>query len=127
MDDKTLIVKRVVGGPRLVDGEYRDVIRIEVDDSIDTETLEKLFKDNPNTFVLYTANGLLDDGDIVYTSESKLMCQGYTIFAGIEHEDRTIPHKPGLLLPDTEEHLNIISLAQMTYDEYKESVYYGGE
>lgn len=121
MDGSSISVKRVFGGPRIVDGVKRDVLRIEFDDSVEDQVIEKTFKNNKNAFKLYTYSDTpTENGG---TSSNKiLMGTGYTIYLGIKVEEKTIPHKPGLLLPDIKETIKTVELAQITYEEYQESI-----
>lgn len=118
MNGETLEVKQVFGGARLIDGIKRDVLRIEVSPTIEKEELERLFKDNPNAFRIYSYINREESPNI---AKRVIMAEGYTIFIGITSEKKIIPHQPGLLLPDKSEFVNVVSIAQITYEEYESS------
>lgn len=118
MNGETLEVKQVFGGARLIDGIKRDVLRIEVSPTIEKEELERLFKDNPNAFRIYSYVSREESPTI---AKRVIMAEGYTIFIGVTSEKKIIPHRPGLLLPDKSEFVNVVSIAQMTYEEYESS------
>lgn len=121
MDGEEIDVLRVYGGPKLVNGVTRDVLRIEVDtNTITFDKLRSLFENNPNAMVLHTDSISPTESGGVYVEDVK-MAEGYTIFISQTIEDVKVPHTPGLLEPDTTEHVFVVLLAQMTYEEYQAS------
>lgn len=118
MNGETLEVIAVYGGAKLVKGVKRDVLRIEVSPSVSKEELERLFNNNPNAFTIYAHMNKEDTPDV---SKRVIMAEGYTIFLGVTSEKKVIPHQPGLLLPDKNEIITVVSIAQQTYEEYENS------
>lgn len=119
MDGKEIDVLRIYGGPKLIDGIKRDVLRIEVDpDYILFDDLKRCFENNPNTMVMYTDSSTVENGEPI--TELVELGVGYTKFISQTIENITIPHTPGKLEPDIVQKTYIVQIAQMTYDEYLE-------
>lgn len=123
-DGSLLEVKNIFGGPKLVDDVMRDVLRIEIDPSTvvanDFQPLEKLkglFKDNPNTAVLYAITESKGTDGEIHETRSKIG-DGYKIFISIAEETRRIKQVPGTLTPTRTEDIYVITIAQQTYEEY---------
>ena len=118
LDGTQLEVKNIFGGPRLIDGVMRDTLRIEVDPAvIGFGDLKDLFKDNPNTALLSTYNEVTnDDGEI--TNVKTDIGEGYQLFVSITDTERKVTPPPGRLVPDTYEEIYIVTMAQLTYQEY---------
>ncbi len=118
MDGSQLKVRDVFGGPRLVMGVVRDVLRIEVDPSvIEFAALKAKFKDNPNARIIYTYVDDLDkDGNPV--KQKVEMGVGYTIFVSISDEQKKITPPPGKMAPDRIDEIYVVQIAQQTYEEY---------
>ena len=114
-------VMTIIGGPVNFQGIIRDVLSIEVDpDEISIEELKRIFEDAPNLAYLYTYEDE-EDGDIPYTKIE--IGEGYTIVVGIEEVTRKVNQTPGKIVPDTYETINLVTLAQMTYEEWMASGY----
>lgn len=113
-------VKQVYGGIKIINGIPRDTLKIELDGSTNLQELKSIFENNPNTMKLYTYNTIIND-DKTTKYEKVLMGEGYNIFISAENINKKIPHKPGRLLPDTMENINVIMLAQMTYEEFEQT------
>lgn len=121
LNGEQLEVNSIYGAPRLVDGVIRDVLKIEVNINNDKSNLERLFKDNPNAFKIYSYSETPDENGGVKSTKT-LMAEGYTIFISIDTEEKVIKHPPGRLLPDTKENVRVIMIAQQTYEEYQSSI-----
>ena len=112
LDKSQIEVKAIFGSPRLILGTMRDTLNIEVSPSVCSfETLKEHFKDNPKTMFLYT-----------YTEDSEShrieIGQGYKVFVSITNEIREIPNEPGKLAPVSTEEVYVVTMAQLTYQEY---------
>lgn len=120
MDSKVIDVLRIYGGPKLVNGIKRDVLRIEVDpDTITFDELKKCFENNPHTMIMYTeSTSTTDDGEPM--TEIIELGEGYTQFLSQTIEDITIPHTPGKLEPDITQKTFVVQIAQMTWEEYQQ-------
>lgn len=117
LDKSQLDVLSIFGGPRLINGVMRDTLRIEVSPSIITfDELKASFKDNPKTATLYTYSNI-DDPTIKHEAGV-----GYMIFVSITDEERRIISPPGKMVPDEFEEVFIITIAQMTYQEYQKVI-----
>ena len=115
LDGTQLEVKAIFGGPRLIMGVMRDVLRIEVDpNTIGFADLRAMFKENPNTRMLYTY--VEEDG--IPDPERKLIGEGYMIFVSISDEERKVTVPPGVMAPDQKEEIFVVQIAQQTYAEY---------
>lgn len=117
LDKSQLDVLSIFGGPRLINGVMRDTLRIEVSPSIITfDELKASFKDNPKTATLYTYSNF-DDPTIKHEAGI-----GYMIFVSITDEERRIISPPGKMVPDEFEEVFIVTIAQMTYQEYQKVI-----
>ena len=119
-DGSQIDVIAIFGGPRLINGVMRDTLRIEVSpETIEFEELKSHFKDNPKTSMLYsyteepTVNGTV--------LQKNFIGEGYNIFVSISNEIRRVQNPPGILAPDVMEEVNIVTISQMTYQEYSAS------
>lgn len=122
-DGTQLEVKAIFGGPRLVNGELRDTLRIEVDpNTIYFDDLKALFRLNENTDELYVYNNSSDAENDPVKGKTKIG-DGYNIFVSITDEERLIAPPPGQLQPKRFEQVYIVSIAQMTYLEHEENSY----
>jgi hypothetical protein len=120
LDGTQIEVKNIFGGPRLIDGVMRDTLRIEVDpDTIAFGVLKSYFKDNPSTALMSTYNDVEEDGEV--KSVKSDIGEGYQIFVSITDEERKVTPPPGRLVADTYEEVFIVTMAQLTYQEYTES------
>lgn len=121
VDGTQIEVEAIFGGPRLINGVMRDTLRIEVKpDTIEFDSLKALFKDNPATSMLYSyTNNIDEEGKTI--SEKNTIGEGYNIFVSISDETRKVVTPPGMLLPDKMEDVFIVTIAQMTYQEYHET------
>lgn len=126
LDGSQIDVLTIIGGPRLIMGVMRDTLRIEVSpSSIGFDELKSHFKDNPKTGMLYTytdVNDVDEDGNPITTSVKNEIGEGYKIFVSISDEERKVTAPPGRLLPDQVEEVYIVTIAQMTYQEYHQSI-----
>lgn len=114
-------VLTILGGPVNVDGITRDVLTIEIDpDVVPMDTLKRVFGNIDSLAHLYTYE---EDEDGVDLPEKIEIGEGYTIVLGIEEETRKVTPFPGKIVPDTYETINVVTLAQMTYDEWMASKY----
>ena len=113
-------VKQVYGGIKIINGIPRDTLKIELDGSTNLQELKSIFENNPNIMKLYTYNTIIND-DKTTKYEKVLMGEGYNIFISAENINKKIPHKTGRLLPDKMENINVIMLAQMTYEEFEQT------
>jgi len=113
-------VLTILGGPVNFEGITRDVLTIEVDPKlIPIETLEKIFGDIDSLAHIYTYEEDEDGGN----PEKIEIGEGYTIVVGIDEVTRKVTPFPGKIVPVTYETINVVTLAQMTYDEWMESKY----
>lgn len=121
IDGIQIEVEAIFGGPRLINGVMRDTLRIEVNpNTIGFNDLKALFKDNSATSMLYTyTNNIDEEGNTI--TEKNTIGEGYNIFVSISDETRKVVTPPGMLLPDTMEDVFIVTIAQMTYQEYHET------
>ena len=112
-DGTQLNVKNIFAGPRLIDGIMRDTFRIEIDPStMGFEDIKKLFNDTNKTSLLYA-----------YSDESNdktNIGEGYQLFVSITDTNRKVTPPPGRLVPITYEEVYIITMAQLTYEEYQD-------
>lgn len=107
-----LEARDVFGGPRMVNGVIRDVLRLEFDLREQTFLeLRTLFRDNPATDHLFTYD---DEGNKLE------MGNGYNIFISIADEQRTIKNPPGVLAKEEVEDVFVVQLAQQTLAEHAE-------
>lgn len=121
LDGSQIEILTIIGGPRLIMGTMRDTLRIEVSPkTIGLEELKSHFKDNPKTKMLYSYTDVEEDGQI--TEVKNEIGEGYTIFVSISDEERRIAAPPGRLLPDKIEEVYIVTIAQMTYQEYNQMI-----
>lgn len=122
VDGTQIEIKNIFGGPRLINGVMRDTLRIEVDpDTIGFTDLKALFKDNPGTSILYNYTyDLNEEGDVITVKNT--IGEGYNIFVSISDETRKVASPPGMLAPDKMEDIFIVTIAQMTYQEYNSSL-----
>ncbi len=119
-DGSQLEVKAIFGGPKLVNGELRDTLRIEVDPkTIYFDNLKSMFKLNKNTDELYVYNNPSDVENNPINGKTKIG-EGYNIFVSITDEERLISPPPGQLQPKRFEQVYIVTIAQMTYLEHEE-------
>lgn len=121
VDGTQIEVEAIFGGPRLINGVMRDTLRIEVSpDTIGFDDLKVLFKNNPATSMLYSYTNNIDgEGNTI--TEKNTIGEGYNIFVSISDETRKVVTPPGMLLPDKLEDIFIVTIAQMTYQEYHET------
>lgn len=126
LDGSQIDVLTIIGGPRLIMGTMRDTLRIEVSpETIGFDELKSHFKDNPKTGMLYTYtdNTTTDeDGNVVTELIKNEIGEGYKIFVSISDEERKVASPPGRLLPDRTEEVYIVTIAQLTYQEYNQSL-----
>lgn len=121
LDGTQLEVKNIFGGPRLIDGIMRDTLRIEVDPAvIEFNTLKNLFEDNPNTALISTYTEVTDDNGET-TNVKTDIGEGYQLFVSIADTKRKVTPPPGRLVPDTYEEVYIVTIAQLTYQEYQDN------
>lgn len=115
LDGSKMEVLSIFGGPRLINGVMRDTLRIEISPSaVKFEELRECFKNNPKTAMLYT-----------YTEDSDTknnIGEGYQIFVSISDEERKIAVVPGKMVPDEYEEVYVVTIAQMTYQEYTSTI-----
>lgn len=120
-DGTQLDVLGIFGGPRLIMGVMRDTLRIEVDpSSVTFDKLKALFKNNPNTSTLYTYTETVDDNNRPIIKKNEVG-EGYEIFVSISDEERRITPPPGKMAPDQIEEVYVVTVAQMTYQEYQQA------
>lgn len=118
-----LQVMTIFGGPVTFDGITRDVLTIEIDNKTTTvDNLKHIFSNASNMTHLYTYEDTFDEnGDSINIKIE--IGEGYTILLGIEEITRKVDHIPGKMLPDEYETIYIVTIAQMTYDEWVEAGY----
>lgn len=118
LDGSKIDVNAIFGGPQLVNGVLRDTLRIEVDPTtISFNDLKSHFKDNPKTSMLYSyTDGLDDSGNPIEVKNE--IGEGYNIFVSISDEERKKSTPPGRIQPDQMEEVFVVTIAQMTYQEY---------
>lgn len=118
-----LQVMTIFGGPVTFDGITRDVLTIEIDNKTTTvDNLKHIFSNTSNMTHLYTYEDTFDEnGDSINIKIE--IGEGYTILLGIEEITRKVDRIPGKLLPDEYETIYIVTIAQMTYDEWVEAGY----
>jgi hypothetical protein len=122
-DHSRLGILVIFGGPVNVDGITRDVLSIEVDPSTTSiDKLKEIFS-NPNKLAyLYTYEPeRTPHGDVYYTKIE--VGEGYTILMGVEEVTRKVNQFPGKILPEEYETVYVVTIAQMTYDEWMASGY----
>lgn len=121
LDGTQLEVTNIFGGPRLVMGVMRDTLRIEISpNTIEFKDLKVLFKDNPATVMLYCYTDTVDDSGNVVTEKNEIG-EGYSIFVSVSDEERKVAAPPGRLAPDEIEEVFVVTIAQMTYQEYHQT------
>lgn len=121
LDGTQLEVINIFGGPRLVMGVMRDTLRIEVSpNTIDFKDLKTLFKDNPATALLYCYTETVDESGNNITEKNEIG-EGYSIFVSVSDEERKVAAPPGRLAPDEIEEVFVVTIAQMTYQEYHQT------
>lgn len=118
MNGSRIEVNVIFGGPVNVNGIIRDVLSIEINPkSISLTDLQTLF-DNPNNLAhLYTYELECDDNDIQFKTKIEIG-EGYTILLGIEEVDQLIQPFPGKITKPQSKDVYIVTIAQMTYDEW---------
>lgn len=120
-DGTQLDVLGIFGGPRLIMGVMRDTLRIEVDPSTTSfGELKTLFKNNPNTSTLYSYTESVDDNNRPIIKRNEIG-EGYEIFVSISDEHRRVTPPPGKIVPDQLEEVFVVTIAQMTYQEYQQA------
>ena len=109
-DGTQLNIKNIFAGPKLIDGVMRDTFRIEVDpEVINFDDLKKIFSDTSRTLTMSTYN------DDVKTC----IGEGYSLFVSLSDTKRKVSPPPGKLVPDSYEEIYIVTMAQLTYQEYQ--------
>ena len=109
IDGSQISVNNIFGSMRLIFGSMRDTLAIEVDPLLYTfDDLRSHFKDNPKTAFLYTRD---QNGNRIDLGE------GYKIFVSMENEIREVKRDPGNIGVLQLEEVNIITIAQLTYQE----------
>lgn len=122
LDGIQIEVEAIFGGPRLINGVIRDTLRIEVSpDKMGFNDLKELFKNNPATSMLYSYTDTIDEEGNAVT-EKNTIGEGYNIFVSISDETRKVVTPPGMLSPDKMEDVFIVTIAQMTYQEYHAAI-----
>ncbi len=118
-DGQQITVKAILGGPRLVDGVMRDVLRVEIDpETMAFRDVKTLFTQPSKTNHLYTYGEEPDEnGDPVV--KKILSGEGYNHFVSISEERRRVIYPPGRIRPPEYEEIIAVCVAQMTYEEYK--------
>lgn len=114
LDGSQIDVIAIFGGPQLINGVMRDTLRIEVSPTIEFDKLKSHFKDNPKTSMLYSYTESADGSEVTKNE----IGEGYNIFVSISDEERKKASPPGRLLPDQIEEVYVVTIAQMTYQEY---------
>jgi hypothetical protein len=106
-DGTQVIVNCIFGGPKKIDGKERDVLRIEIDPKQYTKSsLETLFKDNPNTDMLYTYS--TNDAK---ESDRKEIGSGYNLFVSLQLESKHRLQVPGSTVTESTDSVYMVTLA----------------
>lgn len=121
LDGSQIDVITIFGGPRLINGVMRDTLNIEVSpETIGFEELKAHFNNNPKTSTLYSYTEE-QTGDGIALQKNKIG-DGYNIFVSITDETRRQQTPPGVLAPDVMENVYIVTISQMTYQEYQDFI-----
>ncbi|MCM1440760.1 MAG: hypothetical protein NC131_16400 [Roseburia sp.] len=115
IDKRQIEVLTIFGGPSLVKGITRDTLRIEVDPSrFSLKELEDLFTKKYACIRLFTYD--TDEGERIRTE----IGLGYCVFVSCQEEKREKIYFPGMIMPKEYETVNIVTIAQYTYEEWQE-------
>ena len=119
-DGSQLEILRIFGSKHLIQGVYRDVLSIQIDQSANTiDNLKSIFADSNKTNHLYTPSEDTDDkGNIINVTTE--IGEGYNLLLSVEPTRIEISAMPGKIVPPKYQDIYVVSIAQMTYDEYKE-------
>lgn len=114
-------VMTIIGGPVNLNGITRDVLTIEVDPSVvPIDNLKRIFANTSNLAHLYT----YEDSEDESVADTKIeIGEGYTILISVEEITRKVNKFPGKIVEDTYETINLVTIAQMTYEEWIASEY----
>lgn len=103
---------RILGEPEVVAGKRRDVLTIHFDpNEYSVETLVEIFSVTFNTSQMWTEDA---------SGNPVLMGMGYCIYMGTAPEVLDIPAPVGMITEPRTEVVNIVKLAQLTYEEYQQ-------
>lgn len=124
VDGTKIPVIAIFGGPANVEGIVRDVLTIEIDPkTISFDVVENHFKNTNNLAHLYTYEPERNEDGNLYDVKIEIG-EGYTIVLGVDKITRKVNPFPGKIVPETFETVYIVTIAQMTYDEWTSSEYY---
>lgn len=117
LDGTQLDVIVIFGGPRLIDGVMRDTLMLEFDPKkYELSELTTHFQDDAKCMSLFSYTEENINGEI--TLQKNKIGDGYTVFISAESETRRIQPPPGVLAPEETESVNVVTIAQITYQEY---------
>ena len=112
-DGSQLECLRIFGKPVTYNGIERDTLSIEI--SPDDTSLEHV-----RTYFLNPSNM-----EFIYSRKSsdavkETIGTGYMILVDSRTENRRVKHRPGEMVPETYQDVIIITIAQLTYQEYQD-------
>lgn len=103
---------RILGEPEVVAGHRRDVLTIHFDpNEYSVDILAEVFGETFNTSQMWTEDT---------SGEPVLMGVGYCIYMGTAPEVLDVPSPVGLITEPRTEIVNVVKLAQLTYEEYQQ-------
>ena len=123
VDESSIDVIAIFGSPVNINGTIRDVLTIEVDPATTSQNkLREIFSNTDNLAHLYTYEDEVNENDEIITSKIEIG-EGYTILLNVEKEARKVEKFPGKITPDEFTSVLVVTIAQMTYDEWISSGY----
>lgn len=123
VDESSIDVIAIFGSPVNINGTIRDVLTIEVDPATTSQNkLREIFSNTDNLAHLYTYEDEVNENDEIVTSKIEIG-EGYTILLNVEKETRKVEKFPGKITPDEFTSVLVVTIAQLTYDEWISSGY----
>ena len=123
VDGSSIDVIAIFGSPVNINGTMRDVLTIDIDpNTISQNKLREIFNNTNNLAHLYTYEDEVNENDEIVTSKIEIG-EGYTILLNVEKETRKVEKFPGKITPDEFTSVLVVTIAQMTYDEWIASGY----
>ena len=111
-DGTQLECLRILGKPVMYNGTERDTLNIEFTPSDTLDHIRSYFTNPSNMETLYSRLSDLTPKETIGT--------GYMILVDARDESRRIKYAPGEMRPIQYENVFVITIAQLTYQEYQD-------